>query len=151
VTDPRGDRSKRPLEQDPDSYVHVVEKRADGIVVNGAKQHATGAYAADETLVLPGLSCREEEKDYAVAFVVPNGAEGMTYIAQYNPYSAEREVAQDVHSLGNPIYGQRETCLIVFDHVFVPWERVFMCGEAEYTQSLITRFAKTHRMNCGGA
>ena len=151
VTDPRGDRSKRPLEQDPDSYVHVVEKRADGIVVNGAKQHATGAYAADETLVLPGLSCRKEEKDYAVAFVVPNGTEGMTYIAQYNPYSAEREFAGDVRSLGNPMYGQRETCLIVFDHVFVPWERVFMCGETEYTQSLITRFAKTHRMNCGGA
>ena len=47
VTDPKGDRSKRPLEQDPDFYVHVVEKKADGIVVNGAKQHATGAYAAD--------------------------------------------------------------------------------------------------------
>ncbi|MFO7599902.1 MAG: 4-hydroxyphenylacetate 3-hydroxylase C-terminal domain-containing protein, partial [Candidatus Desulfacyla sp.] len=53
--------------------------------------------------------------------------------------------------IGNPLYGQRETCLIVFDHVFVPWERVFMCGEIEYTQSFITRFAKTHRMNCGGA
>ena len=51
VTDPKGDRSKRPLEQDPDLYVRVVEKKADGIVVNGAKQHATGAYAADETLV----------------------------------------------------------------------------------------------------
>ena len=58
VTDTKGDRSKRPLEQDPDTYVHVVEKRADGIVVKGAKQHATGAYAADETLVLPGMSCR---------------------------------------------------------------------------------------------
>ena len=151
VTDPRGDRSKRPLEQDPDSYVHVVEKRADGIVVKGAKQHATGAYAADETLVLPGLSCRKGEEDYAVAFVIPNGTEGMTYIAQYNPYTAERECAEDIRSIGNPVYGQRETCLIVFDHVLVPWERVFMCGEVEYTQTLITRFAKTHRMNCGGA
>jgi 4-hydroxybutyryl-CoA dehydratase/vinylacetyl-CoA-Delta-isomerase len=151
VTDPRGDRSKRPLEQDPDSYIHVVEKRADGIVVNGAKQHATGAYAADETLVLPGLSCRQEEEAYAVAFVIPNGTEGMTYIGQHNPYTAEREHAQNIHAIGNPIYGQRETCLIVFDHVFVPWERVFLCGEVEFTQTLITRFAKTHRMNCGGA
>jgi len=151
VTDPRGDRSKRPLEQDPDSYIHVVEKRVDGIVVNGAKQHATGAYAADETLVLPGLSCRRGEEAYAVAFVIPNGTEGMTYIGQYNPYTAERECAEDIHSIGNPIYGQRETCLVVFDHVFVPWERVFMCGEVEFTQPLITRFAKTHRMNCGGA
>ena len=151
VTDTKGDRSKRPLDQDPDSYVHVVEKRSDGIVVNGAKQHATGAYAADETLVLPGLSCRKGEEDYALAFVIPNGTEGITYVAQYNPFSVEREHADDLRHIGNPIYGQRETCVIIFDHVFVPWERVFMCGEIEYSQSFITRFAKTHRMNCGGA
>ncbi len=151
VTDPKGDRSKRPLEQDPDLYIRVVEKRADGIVVNGAKQHATGAYAADETLVLPGISSKAGEEDYAVAFVVPNGAPGVTYIGQYNPFSAEREWETDIRFLGNPAYGQRETCLVVFDHVFVPWDRVFMCGEVEYTQRFITRFAKTHRMNCGGA
>ena len=151
VTDPKGDRSKRPLQQDPDLYVHVVEKLADGIVVNGAKQHATGAYAADESLVLPGISSRKGEEEYALAFVVPNGAPGITYIGQYNAYSVEREYENDLGMLGNPIYGQRETCLIVFDHVFVPWEKVFMCGEVEYTQKFITRFAKTHRMNCGGA
>ncbi|MEJ2025174.1 MAG: 4-hydroxyphenylacetate 3-hydroxylase N-terminal domain-containing protein, partial [Deltaproteobacteria bacterium] len=78
VTDPKGDRSKRPLDQDPDLYVHVVEKKADGIVVTGAKQHATGAYAADENLVLPGISSREGEEDYALAFVIPNGTPGMT-------------------------------------------------------------------------
>ncbi|WP_153306219.1 4-hydroxyphenylacetate 3-hydroxylase N-terminal domain-containing protein [Desulfatiglans anilini] len=151
VTDPKGDRSKRPLEQDPDYYVHVVEKRPDGIVVSGAKQHATGAYAADETLVLPGISCRKGEEDYALAFVIPNGAEGVTYIGQYNAFSTERESESDLRVIGNPVYGQRETCLVVFDRVFVPWERVFMCGEVEYTQKFITRFAKTHRMNCGGA
>lgn len=58
VTDTKGDRSKRPLDQDPDPFVHVVEKRSDGIIVSGAKQHATGAYAADMNLILPGLSCR---------------------------------------------------------------------------------------------
>ncbi len=151
VTDTKGDRSKRPLDQDPDSYVHVVEKRSDGIIVSGAKQHATGAYAADMNLILPGLSCRRGEEDYALAFAIPNGSEGVTYIGQYNPYSIEREYTDDIRYIGNPIYGQRETCLIIFDRVFVPWERVFMCGEIEYTQQLITRFAKTHRMNCGGA
>ena len=151
VTDTKGDRSKRPLDQDPDTYVHVVEKRPDGIIVNGAKQHASGAYAADETLVLPGLSCRKGEEDYALAFVVKNGTEGMTYVAQYNHLSAERAHEKDRRMLGNPIYGQRETCLVIFDHVFVPWERIFMCGEVEHTRVLIDRFAKTHRMNCGGA
>ena len=151
VTDPKGDRRKRPLEQDPDLYVHVVEKKSDGIIVTGAKQHATGAYAADETLVLPGISSRKGEEDYALAFVIPNGSPGMTYIGQYNHFSVEREHEKEINVLGNPIYGQRETCLIVFDNVFVPWDRVFMCGEVEYTQKFITRFAKTHRMNCGGA
>ena len=151
VTDTKGDRSKRPLEQDPDSYVHVVEKKSDGIIVSGAKQHATGAYAADESLILPGLSCRKGEEDYALAFAIPNGAEGVTYIGQHNSYSVEREHVDDIRYIGNPIYGQRETCLIVFDRVFVPWERVFMCGEIGYTQRFIARFAKTHRMNCGGA
>ena len=151
VTDPKGDRSKRPLDQDPDMYVRVVEKKSDGIVVCGAKQHATGAYAADETLVLPGITSRKGEEDYAVAFVIPNGTKGVTYIGQYNPFSVEREHEENINVLGNPLYGQRETCLIIFDHVFVPWDRVFMCGEVEYTQKFITRFAKTHRMNCGGA
>lgn len=151
VTDTKGDRSKRPLDQDPDSYVHVVERKSDGIIVSGAKQHATGAYAADENLILPGLSCRKGEEGYAVAFALPNGSDGVTYIGQYNPYSMEREHAVDRRHIGNPMYGQRETCLIVFDRVFVPWERVFMCGEIDYTQVFISRFAKTHRMNCGGA
>jgi 4-hydroxybutyryl-CoA dehydratase/vinylacetyl-CoA-Delta-isomerase len=62
-----------------------------------------------------------------------------------------RKHGDDIRYIGNPIYGQRETCLIVFDRVFIPWERVFMCGEIEYTKGFIARFAKTHKMNCGGA
>ena len=151
MTDVKGDRSKRPLEQDPDMYIHIVEKKSDGIVVRGAKQHQSGAFAAEEHIVLPSLACRKGEEDYALAFAIPNGSEGITYICQYNPLSAEREKEENIWHLGNPVYGQRETCLIIFDNVFVPWERVFLCGETEYTRSLIARFAKMHRMNCGGA
>ena len=151
MTDSKGDRSKRPAEQDPDSYVHIVERRLDGIVVRGAKQHQSGAYAADETLILLSLACIKGEEDYAIAFGVANATPGITFISQYTAFSAERELAEDAAHLGNPIFGQRETSLMVFDDVFVPWERVFMCGEVEYTRHLITRFAKMHRMNCGGA
>lgn len=152
VTDAKGDRSKRPAQQpDPDVYVHVAEKRPDGIVVRGAKVSQSGAIAAHETVVIPTMGMREGEEDFAVAFAVPNGAPGITYICQYNPFSAERELAADIRYLGNPEYGQRETCIMVFDDVFVPWERVFVCGETRYSGRLIARFAKTHRMNCGGA
>ena len=151
VTDAKGDRAKRILEGDPDMYVHLSEKRSDGIVVRGAKLHQSGAFAAHETLVLPGGALRKGEESYAVAFSVPNSAKGITYILQYNPLSAEREGAEDIFQLGNPQFGQRETCLMVFDDVFIPEENVFMCGEVEFAGSLIQRFAKTHRMNCGGA
>lgn len=151
VTDAKGDRSKRILEGDPDMYVHVVGRRSDGIIVRGAKLHQSGAFAAHETLVLPGSALRKAEEDYAVAFSVPNSAPGITYILQYNPLSAEREQAQDIYELGNPRFGQRETCLMIFEDVWIPYENVFLLGEAEWASPLIQRFAKTHRMNCGGA
>ncbi len=151
VTDAKGDRSKKILDGDPDMYVHVVRRRSDGIVVRGAKLHQSGAFAAHQTVVIPGGALRKGEEDYAVAFAVPNSAPGITYILQYNPLSAEREQAEDILHLGNPQFGQRETCLMVFDDVFVPSESVFMCGEVEFAGTLIQRFAKTHRMNCGGA
>jgi len=152
MTDAKGDRSKRPLEQeDQDAYLHISEKRKDGIVVRGAKVNQSGAIVANETIVIPGQGLKRGEEAFAVAFAVPNGAEGITYICQYTPFTAERLLASDEFELGNPIYGARETSLMVFDNVFVPWERVFMCWEVDYTRNLVSRFAKIHRMNCGGA
>ncbi len=152
MTDAKGDRSKRPLEQeDRDVYLHISEKRKDGIVVRGAKVNQSGAIAANETIVIAGQALKKGEEDFAVAFAVPNGSKGITYICQYTPFTAERNEAEDVLELGNPLYGLRETSLMVFEDVFIPWERVFMCGEVEFTRHLVSRFAKIHRMNCGGA
>jgi 4-hydroxybutyryl-CoA dehydratase/vinylacetyl-CoA-Delta-isomerase len=152
LTDPKGDRSRRPAQQDdPDVYVRIAEKRDDGILVRGAKVHQSGALAADETLVLPGLGLRPGEEEFAVAFAVPNGAEGLTYIAQYTSFTAERMLADDLDDLGNPLYGVRETCMMVFDDVFIPWDRVFMFGEVDFAGVMVSRFARMHRMNCGGA
>ncbi|MFZ5633225.1 MAG: 4-hydroxyphenylacetate 3-hydroxylase N-terminal domain-containing protein [Bacillota bacterium] len=151
VTDAKGERSKRPGEQaDPDVYVHITQKTADGIVVNGAKVSQSGAIGSHETIVIPTMGMRPGEEDFAVAFAVPNGAPGLTYICQYTPFTAERELVE-ARYLGNPLYGQRETSVMIFENVFIPWERVFLCGETKYCGRLIARFAKTHRMNCGGA
>lgn len=44
MTDPKGDRGKRPSQQkDPDLFVRIKERRKDGIVVRGAKCHQTGS------------------------------------------------------------------------------------------------------------
>jgi 4-hydroxybutyryl-CoA dehydratase/vinylacetyl-CoA-Delta-isomerase len=151
LTEPRGDRKKRTLEW-PDPYLSLkaVEKRSDGIVVRGAKINISGAYASHELVVLPQSAKGPGEEDYALAFAVPTDAPGITYICQYSPYSAEREQTEDIYELGNPLFGQRETAMVVFDDVFVPWERVFHCGEVRYSGKFVTRFARTHRMTCGG-
>ena len=151
LTEPRGNRSKKTLDW-PDPYLSlkVVEKTKEGIVVRGAKINISGAYASHELVVLPQAAHFEGEEDYAVAFATPTDAEGITYVCQYGPYSAERDLAEDLEELGNPIFGQRETSMVIFDNVFVPWERIFHCGEYPYSVKLVTRFGKTHRMTCGG-
>ena len=151
LTEPRGNRQKRAIDW-PDPYlsVKIVDRSKDGIVVRGAKINISGAFAGHELVVLPQSAHTEDEKDYAVAFATPADAEGITYICQYSPYSAERDQADDISELGNPRFGQRETSMVIFDNVFVPWERVFHCGEAPFSIDLVTRFAKTHRMTCGG-
>src|SRR3990172_520856 len=152
MTEPRGRRDQK-LEQwiDPDLSLRIVGRNDRGIIVNGAKINISGAYASDWTIVLPSGARRQGEEAYAVSFAVPNGEKGMTYICQYTPYSAERESAESVWELGNPRFGQRETSMVIFDNVFVPWERVFLRGETAYAGKVVTRFAQVHRMVCGGS
>lgn len=149
ITDPKGDRSLRPHQQkDPDMYVHIVEKKSDGIVVRGAKVHMTAAIHAHEHIVAPCTSLQGEEKDYAVAFAVPGDAEGIIHF--YGRQASDtRKMERDSFDIGNAFHGGNES-LMVFDNVFVPWDRVFMCGETEWSIPMIHRFAGYHR-NCYGA
>ena len=72
LTDPKGDRSLRPHQQaDPDLYLRVVEKRSDGIVVRGAKDHISCAPVAHEIFVMPSRMMTERDKDYVVALRFP--------------------------------------------------------------------------------
>jgi 4-hydroxybutyryl-CoA dehydratase/vinylacetyl-CoA-Delta-isomerase len=150
MTDPKGDRSKRPHEQhDPDLFVRVVERREDGIVVRGAKMHQTGAVNSHQFIVLPGQGLGPEDKDYAVAFAVPAEAPGVILVfgRQVNDSRKwEGKIDQ-----GNPTYGVvGGEALVIFDDVFVPWERVFMLGETEFAGTLVERFTSYHRQNYGG-
>ncbi len=149
MTDPKGDRSLKPSKQeDPDLYLRVVEKNDAGIVVRGAKAHQTGALASHEILVMPTLTMGEEDADYAVSFAVPSGSKGITYI--YGRQSCDTRRMEDGKiDVGNCQFGGHE-CLVIFEDVFVPWERVFMCGEYQYTGSLVERFAGYHRQSYGG-
>lgn len=149
MTDPKGDRSKRPHEQaDPDLYLRVTGESSEGITVRGAKCHQTGALNSHYIIVMPTLAMKEEDRDYAVSFAVEADAPGITYILGRQPSDSRK---QEPHraDLGNLYYGGQE-CLIVFEDLFVPWERVFMCREYLYSGRLVERFAGYHRQSYGG-
>lgn len=150
MTDPKGDRSKSPADQtDPDQYVHVVDRREDGIVIRGAKLHMTGSVNSHEILVMPTTAMDEASKDYAVVCAVPIDAPGITLIfgRQANDDRRDRMERIDV---GKPSFGAvGGEAVLVFEDVFVPYENVFMDGEVEFTGELVYRFAAHHRANYG--
>ncbi|MCF8111269.1 MAG: 4-hydroxyphenylacetate 3-hydroxylase family protein [Desulfobacteraceae bacterium] len=146
MTDPKGDRSLPPHQQpDPDMYMHVVKKTDSGIVVRGAKAHQTGAVNSHEIIVMPTIAMREEDSDYALSFALPSDAGGITYIMGRQSCDT-RKTEQTLRDTGNPAFGGHEA-LVVFDDVFVPWERVFMCGEYEFAGPLVEKFASYHRQS----
>ena len=150
MTDPKGDRSKRPSEQsDPDLFTHVVEKRSDGIVIRGAKAHMTGSVNSHEILIMPTQNMTKGDESYAVSAAIPLASKGITLI--FGRQSNEERKLESGIDAGNKEYGVvGGEALIVFEDVFVPWDRVFMCGEIEFSGMLVERFATLHRQNYGG-
>ena len=146
LTDAKGDRSLRPSQQpDPDSNVHIKEVRPDGIVISGAKTMICGVAASNEIFILPGSGYREDDKDFALACVVPRDIEGLT-IVETRRASDGREYEE---GFDIPETGITQAYLL-FRDTFVPNERVFMCGEYKYTGMIIDQFTATYRA-CIGA
>ena len=149
MTDPKGDRGLAPHAQaDPDLYLHIVERRADGIVVKGAKAHQTGIINSHEVIVMPTIAMGPDDKDYAVSFAVPTDAEGITMIIGRQSCDT-RKLEGAPMDTGNSEFGGVEA-LVVFDNVFVPNDRIFMAGENEFAGMLVERFAGYHRQSYGG-
>jgi 4-hydroxybutyryl-CoA dehydratase / vinylacetyl-CoA-Delta-isomerase len=143
-TDVKGDRMKRPSQQkDPDLYVHVVERRSDGIVVRGSKVHNSEASVADEIVVLPTRALGPEEKDWAVAFAVPADAEGVKQVVTAHNLRARKHFPRGF------VPGSTDSYTI-FDNCFVPWERVFLCGETIHGGICALLFALFHRHSYSG-
>lgn len=150
MTDPKGDRSKRPSEQkDPDLFTHIVKKRDDGIVIRGAKAHMTGSINSHYILIMPTQNMAKGDEAYAVAAAIPLTAKGITLI--FGRQSNEERKLEEGIDAGNKEFGVvGGEALIIFEDVFVPWERVFMCGEIDFSGMLVERFATLHRQNYGG-
>ncbi|HXP46312.1 MAG TPA: 4-hydroxyphenylacetate 3-hydroxylase N-terminal domain-containing protein [Terriglobales bacterium] len=140
-TDVKGNRSKRPSEQeDPDLYVHVVEKRSDGIVVRGAKVHTSCAPYVDEIIVLPSRSMGPGDEPWSVAFSVPVATPGLRLYCSDFLHGTDDPFNRPISTTHKMI----ET-LTVFDNVFVPWERVFFEGRNDLASAAALTFVEFHR------
>jgi 4-hydroxybutyryl-CoA dehydratase/vinylacetyl-CoA-Delta-isomerase len=132
ITDPKGDRSRRAHEQDdPDLYVRIVKRTPEGIVVRGAKLHITAASLVHELVVMPTKGMRQDETDYAVSFSVPVNTPGVKII--------NRSFAPpDLNEFDYPssAHHSMPEGFVVFDDVFVPWDRVFLAGEVRLASKL---------------
>jgi 4-hydroxybutyryl-CoA dehydratase/vinylacetyl-CoA-Delta-isomerase len=128
ITDAKGDRSLPPRDQpDRDSYLHVVDRAADGVVIRGAKLHITGASLSHDLMVMPTKRMKDGEDEYSVACAVPVNSPGVKIInSSYAPRSADTR-----HF---PVSGEHHMPdgLVAFDDVFVPTERVFLNGEGRH-------------------
>ncbi|HCT95092.1 MAG: 4-hydroxybutyryl-CoA dehydratase [Bacteroidetes bacterium GWE2_39_28] len=150
MTDPKGDRGLSPSKQaDADLYLRIVKVLPEGIVVRGAKAHQTGAVNSHEHLIMPTIAMKEEDADYAVAFAVPSDADGVVMIyGRQSCDTRKMEPGADI-DLGNARFGGHEA-LVIFNDVFVPNERIFMCREYDFAGMMVERFAGYHRQSYGG-
>ncbi len=147
ITDSKGNRSLPPIKQDdPDLYVHIVDRRSDGIVIRGAKLHISSAAIAHELIVMPTKAMKPGEEDYAVACAVPVNAPGVTVVnavfsprpdfdPEFFPYSSRYPMSEG---------------LVVFDDVFVPNERVFLAGEVEHSATFAHSLGLWERLGSVG-
>lgn len=127
ITDAKGDRTKRPsLQSDPDSYVHVVDRSPDGVVIRGAKLHITGASFGHEFMVIPTKKMVAGEDDYSIACMVPVNAPGVQVV---NVGFAPRtdDFRDQPGSWQNIMFDG----FVLFNDVFVPKEKVLLDGHPE--------------------
>ncbi len=142
MTDAKGDRSLHPHQQaNPDVYLHIVERRPDGIVISGTKAIVTGAPYMHEFLVMPCRNMNAADADFAVCCAVPVDAPGLTIVARQAGRPGEAGAKFSAK------FGQ-STGVLLFDRVFVPHDRVFLAGEWDQSLFLTQTYATHHRQSC---
>jgi 4-hydroxyphenylacetate 3-monooxygenase len=141
-TDPKGDRSKQPFEQDdPDLYLRVVRETDAGIVISGAK-FETGAPYAHVAFVKPTVgSWVAENRDYAVSCIVRLNSPGVRHLCRMPLHAGGAGAASPLDHPLSARFDEIDT-LIVFDNVLVPWEDVIFSREPELAALMRSEFAR---------
>ncbi len=114
--------------------LHKVADTRNGIVVSGARVLATLAPFADEITVYPGQPIPRDAQPLALAFSVPVSTPGIKMICR-DSYSTKRS------SFDQPFSSRfdEQDAFVIFDNVEVPLERVFLDGDTEIYNRVMTK------------
>ena len=162
-TDVKGSRNPKykraHMQPDPDQFFHVVDVDVDGvgidgqpckgIIVRGAKICNSCAPYVDEIIALPTKFMSPDDSDYAVAFALPADWDGIKLMALPGQHHKRKHIDAPWAHIGDV------ESLTIFDDVFVPYDRVFMCGRdnegvCRYAGYLALMFAHYHRHSYTG-
>lgn len=132
LVSPQVDRSRALDQQEKDIAATVVGDNDKGIVIRGARMLATLAAFSDELLVMPAPSYplpeTEEARAHAFGFAIPIATPGLRLIARPSVMHHGAGAPADF-----PLAARFDDsdCVVIFDDVLVPWERVFIYRDVE--------------------
>jgi 4-hydroxyphenylacetate 3-monooxygenase len=140
LTNPQADRSRSVTAQAKDLATRAVKETDKGIVVRGARMLATlGAYS-DELLVMSSPSYAlpesEEAKPFALGFAVPMATPGLRIVCRPSVTHPDAGSPLD-HPLSSRF--DESDCMVIFDDVLVPWERVFIYRDIDVHNTIYAR------------
>jgi 4-hydroxyphenylacetate 3-monooxygenase len=122
---------------DEELALRLVEKTGEGIVVKGARMLATLAPLSEELLVFPStvLKADPAAEPFALAFAIPCNAKGLKFICRdsFDPVLDRSRAHFDA-----PLASRFDEmdCVVIFNEVTVPWQRVFLCGDVARCNAL---------------
>ena len=143
-TDPKGDRSLAPQDQDPDMLLNVVKETDAGIVVRGAKYETAAAYA-NQAFTKPTIANwgNAELSDYAVGFICDLSSLGLKFLCR-GGFAGAHGGCPRVDHRDYPLANRFDEVdtIVIFDNVLIPWENVLFY---RHTRAAIFIRATLHR------
>ncbi|EFE66600.1 4-hydroxyphenylacetate 3-hydroxylase N-terminal domain-containing protein [Streptomyces viridosporus] len=129
LVDPQSDRSTQDA---PPEAVRIVERRADGIVIRGARLLSTLAPVANEVFVGPYAPRRPGQEDYALVCMLPLDAPGLKIVCR-------QAYDRGDGLFDTPLSGRFDEgdAILVFDDVFVPEDRVVVAGDLDAYNNVV--------------
>lgn len=125
---PQANRSVGASKQaDPFLAARIKEENDAGIVIKGARMLAT-LPISDEIMVFPStlLKSGAEDAPYAFGLALPNATPGLKFLCRE---TVDYGRSQYDHPLSARF--EEMDAVVIFDDVFVPWERIFLYRDVE--------------------